>query len=192
MRAEARAGRPRQAAAEAVERLFTEAPQVESPEPSVAAPPRVGGRVVHRGLGWQGRLESVEGDRAVVAVAGKRVRCAVGDLEGVAEEEPRRARRPARGSAGAGRDLDAAVGIPAELNLIGQRVEPALAAVDSYLDQALLSERREVRIVHGHGTGRLRDAVRQHLRQHPAVAAQRPGQPDEGGNGATVVTIRAG
>ncbi len=191
-RAEARAGRPRQAAAQAVERLFAEAPRVEGEEPRVAAPLSVGGTVVHRALGWRGRLEAMEGERAVVVVAGKRVRCAVADLEGVAAEPPRREPRPARPPASGGRDLETSVAVPTELNLIGQRVEPALAAVDSFLDQALLSERREVRIVHGHGTGRLRDALRLHLRQHAAVAAQRPGEPNEGGNGATVVTLRAG
>jgi DNA mismatch repair protein MutS2 len=47
-----------------------------------------------------------------------------------------------------------------------------------------------VRIVHGHGTGQLRSAVREHLRGHPAVASQRPGAPEEGGNGATVVVLK--
>ena len=77
-----------------------------------------------------------------------------------------------------------------ELNLIGQRVEPALEELDAFLDRALLSGRAEVRVVHGHGTGRLRDAVRERLRHHPAVVAARPGAPNEGGNGATVVTLR--
>jgi DNA mismatch repair protein MutS2 len=47
-----------------------------------------------------------------------------------------------------------------------------------------------VRIVHGHGTGRLREAIREHLRRHPAVASFRPGAANEGGNGATVVALR--
>ena len=54
----------------------------------------------------------------------------------------------------------------------------------------MLSGRGEVRIVHGHGSGRLRDALRERLRKHPAVVASRPGAPNEGGNGATVVTLR--
>jgi len=69
-------------------------------------------------------------------------------------------------------------------------VEPALAELDDYLDHALLASRPEVRVVHGHGTGALRDAVRAHLRGHPAVSSQRPGQRNEGGDGATVVTLR--
>jgi DNA mismatch repair protein MutS2 len=74
--------------------------------------------------------------------------------------------------------------------LIGQRVEAALDRLDGYLDEALLAGREEVRVVHGHGTGRLRDAIRDHLRSHPAVASFRPGDEREGGNGATVVALR--
>jgi DNA mismatch repair protein MutS2 len=191
VREEARSGRRRQVAAEAVDRLFAGAPQVAGEEES-AGPLAVGGTVRHRALGWQGRLETLDGERAVVVVAGKRVRCTAGELDSVAPAAPRSGRRAAPASAPGGRDLEFAVEAPAELNLIGQRVEPALEAVDGYLDQALLAARREVRIVHGHGTGRLRDAVRLHLRQHAAVAAQRPGEPNEGGNGATVVTLRGG
>jgi DNA mismatch repair protein MutS2 len=80
--------------------------------------------------------------------------------------------------------------VPSELNLIGQRVESALEELDSYLDQALLASRKQVRVIHGHGTGRLRQAVREHLRVHPGVTELRPGAPNEGGNGATVVTLR--
>jgi DNA mismatch repair protein MutS2 len=47
----------------------------------------------------------------------------------------------------------------------------------------------EVRVIHGHGSGRLRAAVREHLRSHRAVSDQRPGRVNEGGDGATVVTL---
>jgi DNA mismatch repair protein MutS2 len=47
-----------------------------------------------------------------------------------------------------------------------------------------------VRIIHGIGTGRLRDAVREELERHPLVESQRPGEPHEGRDGATVVTLR--
>jgi len=82
------------------------------------------------------------------------------------------------------------VDVPVEINLIGRRVEPALEELDSYLDRALLAARKEVRVIHGHGTGRLRDAVREHLRAHPAIANLRAGAANEGGNGATVATLR--
>ena len=79
---------------------------------------------------------------------------------------------------------------PRELHLIGQRVEEALEALERYLDRALMSGCHEVRIVHGHGSGRLRRAVRERLSKHPAVAAHRPGASAEGGDGATVARLR--
>jgi len=48
----------------------------------------------------------------------------------------------------------------------------------------------EIRIVHGHGTGRLRAGVRRFLDRHPHVRRYRPGTPREGGDGATVVELR--
>jgi DNA mismatch repair protein MutS2 len=95
---------------------------------------------------------------------------------------------PARGRADV-RLAEPDEGAP-ELHLIGLRVEEALEVLDGWLDRALAAGRGEVRVVHGHGTGRLRDALRQHLRRHPAVATFRAGAPNEGGNGATVVTLK--
>ena len=69
------------------------------------------------------------------------------------------------------------------------RVEPALGELDSFLDRSLLASRSEVRVVHGHGSGRLRKAVRDFLRQHAAVASFRPGGAGEGGDGATVARL---
>jgi DNA mismatch repair protein MutS2 len=136
------------------------------------------------------------------AAAGNAAGRAGSALKTTAAAAAARARRSSRVSAevgGAatassyrGRDLDEATSAPAEINLIGVRVEPALEQLDSYLDRALLASRRQVRVIHGHGTGRLRQAIRDHLRSHAAVAEQRAGEPDEGGNGATVVTLRGG
>ena len=70
------------------------------------------------------------------------------------------------------------------------RVEPALEALDRFLDTAVLSSPHEIRVVHGFGTGRLRKAVREFLRSHPVVASFRPGRSGEGGDGATVGTLK--
>lgn len=198
-------GRRRGLEAEAVETLFATAPPAlvgTGPEPS-AGPIAVGATVRHLGLGWQGVLEKLEPGRAEVLVKGKRVRCRPEDLGPVgsgaaaapADRSDRsdrsdRASGPPRDPRAARRDLEDSVEIPPEVHLIGKRVEPALEELDAYIDQALLSHRREVRVVHGHGTGRLRQAVRDHLRGHPGVASVRSGAPNEGGNGATVVTLR--
>jgi DNA mismatch repair protein MutS2 len=77
-----------------------------------------------------------------------------------------------------------------ELKLLGRTVDEALGELDKFLDAAAVSGLGEVRVVHGHGTGRLRRAVREFLADHVHVRAYRPGKPHEGGDGATVVTLR--
>jgi DNA mismatch repair protein MutS2 len=185
------AGRRRGLEAEAVEDLFTAAPRFVEPEAEAPGPLTVGGPVRHLGLGWQGTLEKLEAGRAEVLVKGKRVRCRPEELGPVGSPRSDRTDRSDRSDLRSGnRDLDDAVSAPPEINLIGQRVEPALAELDVYIDRALLSARREVRVIHGHGSGKLRQAVREHLRGHHGVAGLREGEPNEGGNGATVVSLR--
>ncbi|HXO19118.1 MAG TPA: Smr/MutS family protein [Thermoanaerobaculia bacterium] len=196
LREQLEAGRRRGLEAEAVERLFAAAPDLGAPPPAASGPLAVGAPARHVQLGWQGIVEKLEPGRAEVLVKGKRVRCRPEDLvpAGAAAGGPVPAREggerslPRRGANA--RDVSESVEVAVEINLIGQRVEPALEELDAYLDRALLASRREVRVVHGHGTGRLRDAVREHLRAHPGVSTLRSGAPNEGGNGATVATLK--
>ena len=76
-----------------------------------------------------------------------------------------------------------------EVNVIGRRLEEAIGEVDRALDQAILSGSARLRVIHGHGTGRLRTGLREHLRQHPSVERVRAGDAREGGNGATIVEL---
>jgi DNA mismatch repair protein MutS2 len=76
-----------------------------------------------------------------------------------------------------------------ELDLRGQRVEEILPRLDKYLDDAFLAGMPFVRIVHGKGTGALRQAVRDQLRDHALVKSYRPGAQGEGGSGVTVVYL---
>ncbi len=77
-----------------------------------------------------------------------------------------------------------------ELKLIGMRVDEALDLLEPFINHASLGGLREVRVIHGLGTGRLRDAVREFLARHPQVDGYRAGEPHEGRDGATVVTLR--
>jgi DNA mismatch repair protein MutS2 len=76
-----------------------------------------------------------------------------------------------------------------ELKLIGLRVDEALSTLEPFINHAAAAGLSEVRIIHGVGTGRLRDAVREELERHPLVQGQRPGEPHEGRDGVTVVTL---
>lgn len=75
------------------------------------------------------------------------------------------------------------------LDLRGYRVEDALDEVESYLDKASLANLTPVYIIHGHGTGALKQSVRDFLKTSPYVAKFRPGEDTEGGDGISVVDI---
>jgi DNA mismatch repair protein MutS2 len=85
--------------------------------------------------------------------------------------------------------LERARTVAASLDLRGATVEEALEAFDRYLDDASLAGLDQATIIHGLGTGALRDAVREHASAHPLVRSWRPGGPGEGGEGATVVSL---
>jgi DNA mismatch repair protein MutS2 len=76
-----------------------------------------------------------------------------------------------------------------ELMMLGRRAEEVEDMLNKYLDDASLSALVQVRIVHGSGTGVLRQIVRDMLRTHPLVKSFRPGENNEGGNGVTIVRL---
>lgn len=77
-----------------------------------------------------------------------------------------------------------------ELNLIGLRVDDALIELAKYLDDALLANLGQVRIVHGFGTGALREAVHDYLRKAKQVKSFEFAKYSEGGQGATIVNLK--
>jgi DNA mismatch repair protein MutS2 len=68
-------------------------------------------------------------------------------------------------------------------------VDEALDLLERTLDQAAVAGAGRLTIVHGHGSGALRDAVRSALARHPLVREWRPGERGEGGDGATIVSL---
>jgi DNA mismatch repair protein MutS2 len=136
------------------------------------------------------RLDAARGE-AEVDLGGKRMKVEASVLAPAGISSPPPVPRPAprsvsppRPAAGGG------VAVPAaEIVLVGKRVDEALPEVEQALNAALLSGRSSVRIVHGHGTGRLAAAVREFLDDHPGVAAHRPGEPREGGAAVTIAVL---
>lgn len=169
------------------------APPAADGPPALSEPfePRRGARVLVRSLDREGIVADVKGERVEVRFGSVGVAVRRSDLRPAGEAAKEGARgagspRPAGAARGPGLDDD----VPLEIVVIGKTVDEALPEIDRFLDRAAMAGRNEVRIVHGHGTGRLRSAVRRFLAGHAHVASHRPGAPREGGDGATVVEVR--
>ncbi len=80
---------------------------------------------------------------------------------------------------------------PEQLLVTGMRTEEAEVEVERYLNRACIAGLARVRIVHGVGSGALRNHIRNMLRRHPLVASIRPGAPHEGGDGVTIVEVNS-
>jgi DNA mismatch repair protein MutS2 len=168
----------------------------------LAREPAPGAQVLVYSLGKVGEVVAVRGARvdvrlgAVVFTVGRDdLRAAPGGAAQRAQPAPPPARPAAiaaalRSAAPAATPVDDLVSSGPEVMLIGLRVEEALGELDRKLDEAARSGRATLRVVHGHGTGKLRAGVRRFLAAHPLVASHRPGSEHEGGDGATVVALK--
>jgi len=170
--------------------------KVESPverrvrQPSIAnrEPLRLGERVIVGTLRAEGVITALSESDAEVQIGSVRLRAKLTDLSrrsGILEEPAKTANMER--SAPAARTGAKSPGM--ELDLRGQMAEDALDKLDRYLEQAYLTGLPWVRIIHGKGTGRLRQAVREALREHPHVASFEEGGDKEGGAGVTVAKL---
>ncbi|MGE3456953.1 MAG: endonuclease MutS2 [Kofleriaceae bacterium] len=80
--------------------------------------------------------------------------------------------------------------IDTTIDVRGHRADDAVAQVDRFVDESLLAGRETVFVVHGHGTGALRSAIRSHLAVHKAIEKVRAGEQSEGGDGVTVAFLK--
>ena len=163
------------------------------------AAPRIGDEVQVIGSGLRGRLESISGARAQLSRGSIRFDVPIAQLRrlpGVASGA-----RPVRTTVthavtpqAARGEASPEVGLPGlallELNLVGARVQHGLAQLESFLDRATLESVGVVRIIHGMGTGALRDAVREYLDRSPYVSRFAQADRREGGAGATIAYLR--
>lgn len=171
--------------------------EIEEEGAAAPAPPpggawRVGDRVRSTNGGWEGRIATMDEvrGRATLEAGGMRV---VVDIADLAPSSPGGGRSVAPGSA-AGSSVDAirferARSVASSLDLRGARVDEALEALDRYLEDASLASMSSVTVIHGLGTGALRDAVRAAAGAHPLVRDIRPGERGEGGDGATIIRV---
>ena len=134
-------------------------------------------------LNNHGEIQSIRRGKANVLVNGRRVVVSVDQLLPMEKPKPPKRIRKQH----IDRQFKA---FPMELNLIGMRVEEGMNALDHYLDQAVYHRVKNVRIIHGMGTGALRNAVWANLRKHPQVKQITSAGPGEGGLGATLVELK--
>jgi len=142
-----------------------------------------GDRVYLRDVGLQATVLSVDEDAREVEVQAGQLKLKLGleNVEKITEQKPARAR---------GDTIRTATKvISTELDLRGKRAEEVEVALDIYLNDAALANLSEVRIIHGIGTGTVRQIVRDFLAAHSLVRSFRTGKHDEGGDGATVVSL---
>jgi DNA mismatch repair protein MutS2 len=126
------------------------------------------------------------GDRdAEVDVRGKRLRARIDELRVVGGPSPPDAPRVRVNV-----DLQPREGMLTEVNLIGCSVDEALTRAEKFLDDAVMTEQRSVRIIHGFVTGQLRRAIADWLQTHPFVQQFGPARSDQGGGGVTVVQLK--
>jgi DNA mismatch repair protein MutS2 len=134
--------------------------------------------------GAQGRVIELRDERAVVDIGGVRMRVAAADLVVVPEPTPAPAQRTSRGT-WAVADFDAA----SEVDLRGMRADEAVSRLQPALDAAIQAALPSLRIIHGKGTGALREVVADVLRSDSRIRAYRAGGIGEGGTGVTVVEL---
>jgi len=149
---------------------------------------RVGDQARSRNGGWSGRIAELDRgrSRATLEAGAMRVSVELADLEPAGDGGP--------GPSVAGTNVEAvrasrARSVPMSLDLRGARVDEALGALDRYLEDASLAGLARVSVIHGLGTGALRDAVRSDAAAHPLVRTVRAGERGEGGDGVTVVEL---
>ena len=179
------------------------------PEPARTGPIalvswRIGMRARSHTTGTEGRIAALDkrGRRATLEAGGMRLSLAVEDLEPASDGEGGAARPDASAagsklrsapldtpSSASRLQLDRARTVASSLDLRGATVQEALEVLDRYLDDASLAGLEQVTVIHGMGTGALRDSVREHSSGHPLVKSWRPGGRGEGGDGATIVLL---
>jgi len=180
---------------EAAKAVHEAAPKPEPPpgRPADAAALKAGVEVWVKRLGGRATVVTPpKGDKVAVQAGPLKVTVALDEVRLVdAPPSPQsaRARRGHSGFDDAGPKMPKARGSYPELDVRGERVDTALALAEKFLDDAMRAGTDGVLIVHGHGTGALRDRVREHFRRYPGIAELRPGQPDEGGDGVTILVL---
>ncbi len=148
----------------------------------------IGDRVKLLTLNQNGQVASLpdaKGD-LLVTIGIMKVTANVADLMSIEGGSKKKAKK----SSYAGLYKSKAQNISMSVNVQGENLEDALMNVDKYIDDAYMAGLKEVMIIHGHGTGVLKEGIRRSLNKHKLVASYKRGAYNEGGDGVTIVKLK--
>jgi DNA mismatch repair protein MutS2 len=189
-------GEARSQALEEIRRLREQArrtarPRTEPRSDEAARGPQVGGRVRVPSYDAEGQVVELRGRRALVQLGLLKVEVGLDEVEVLRDAGD--GGGEGGGPGGGPRPAPAfAAGFDDELNVRGERVEQALDKIRDFVLEAHAMKVGRVRILHGKGTGALRDAVRDYLKRERRVERYEDAVPYEGGHGVTVAYLREG
>lgn len=165
---------------------------VANPKQTTNKPIQVGTKVLTN-FGSVGIVEKIDKDSADVLVGSMHLREKVKNLKAIAEQENGKDQKLGAKLQKQTKDANLRLDTEdanAELNLIGQTTIDAEYEIDRFLDEAYLAALRKVRIIHGFGTGALKNFVHHFLKGHPHVEKFSFAPSDQGGQGATIAELK--
>lgn len=169
-------------AVEALENLSNKEESVENNDKII----NVGDDVKLTSIGKIAKVKDIKGNKATIVSNNTTMIVSLKELEKISVNKTKQQKRQVKIQT-----LDAMQkNVPMSLNLIGMRVDEALIALRNYIDAALLVRYQQVNVIHGFGTGALRKAVHEYLKNCKYVVEYRLGGFNEGGAGATIVVLK--
>lgn len=163
-------------------------PKVEEPK---VLPVVVGAKVRIVGQEGVGEVVSMKGKKATVAIGNITTTIAIDRLEAISNSEFKKQTRPTTARTVVSVDISSRkLAFKDNIDIRGMRAMEALEAVQDFIDDAIMVGIGSVTILHGKGTGALKEEVRKYLRYIPQVASATDDHPDRGGAGITVVKFK--
>ena len=166
--------------------------QSDEPRTTSDEPIKIGTKV-RTSFGNIGVVEKMDKEVAEVLVGGMRLRERIKNLQAVVETDEQKAQSLGEKLQNQAKESNLRLDtedMNAELNLIGRTTADAEYEIDRFLDEAYLAALPQVRIIHGFGTGALKNFVHHFLKGHPHVSRFSFAPQDQGGNGATIAELK--
>ncbi len=161
-------------------------------QPHVVRTVGVGDMVMLKSMGREAKVErALDNGGYEVSIGPMKMRVPKDDIARVTVPAPKQSPIQAATKRGISVQVREPDTVPGEINVIGRTADEARDEVERFLDQAFLAGRPSIRVVHGTGMGILRRTLRDYLKRHPNVVSVTEPPYNEGGQGATLVELKA-